>query len=508
MIANAKRWATSIAAGLLLSLPFWHAEYGWLLIPCVVGYLLWLDRRPSVQQIWLSGLAFVSIVVNWLYHIHATELIPNNILAIIFLTLTFSVVVGTLSLGFWLLGWAINRFEVDINSRRALLVLPAWWALSEWARSLLFSVVSLGPGGTVGPHWNFGSLAFAAAVTPLGYAARVVGQYGLSAMVVALSLGVVAVFRGRWRQGAPVIAVVAVLCLVGWGISMAPNGSRLRVGVLQLDDSSYSDYGYQRDLAVLTAAHDPHHKLDIMVLPEYSYIFVNKEYKQFETKTLTDLVASNGLVITSRSGEAEQGHKNLVTAYKPDGQIAAEQEKQFLIPGGEYIPYFYEWILVLSGNTSVIGVHNANNAVQASPSGAQPIIYKSDKLGSLACSGAIAPDYYRRLTADGATILTNSAALSTMGLSSSYYDQARQMASFIAISTARPFVQSARGAQVFMLDSNAQVVADSQQSGIHYIEGDIQTNKPITPYGYLGDLPFLIVSGLIVLFFKFNHKGY
>lgn len=357
----------------------------------------------------------------------------------------------------------------------------------------------MGPGGSLGPHWNFGSLAFAASVTPLGYAARIVGQFGLSALVILLSLGILLLIRKQWKWGSIAVGVVIATCSTGWLLSPSPNGSTLRVGVVQLDDSSYSDSGYQRNLGPLMASHDPSKPLDMVVLPEYSYIFTTPEYKTAETTALAKVTTDKSLIITSRSGEAQQGRKNLVTFYKPDGQIAAQQQKQFLIPAGEYIPYFYEWILVLSGNTSVIGTHQEKNTVSASDQGAVPVSYQDDKIGSLACSGAIAPDFYRKLTSSGATILTNSAALSTMGLSSSYYAQARQMASFIAVSTARPFVQSARGAQVFILDGNGKKIIQSDKPGVHYIEGDVATNKVKTPYAYVGDIGVLLASGVIIL---------
>lgn len=498
LIASAKRLLKPVAAGIMLSVPFWRAEYGWLVVPCVMGYLLWLDSKPSMRRIWLSGIAFFAVVVNWMYHIHATELIPNNLLAYAFLVLTFSIVVGSLSLGFLFFGYLYHKLKIDLAQPRSMLLIPATWALCEWLRSIFFSIVSLGPGGSVGPYWNFGSLAYAASMTPMGYGARIVGQFGLSALVLFLSLGMLFLIRKQWKWGSVAVGVVVVVCATGWAMSPSPDGSRLRVGVVQLDDSSYSDYGYQRDLEALMASHTPSNPLDVLVLPEYSYIFTNKEYKKAETTALAQVTTGKSLVITSQSGEVDQGRKNLVTFYKPNGQIAAQQEKQFLIPAGEYIPYFYEWILVLSGNTSVIGAHRANNTVSASNQVAQPVAYEQDKIGALACSGAIAPDFYRKLTSDGATILTNSAALSTMGLSSSYYAQARQMASFIAVSTARPFVQSARGAEVYILDSNGRAVTESAKPGVHYIEADVVTNKTKTPYMVLGDIVILLTASLII----------
>ena len=499
LIASVKRAILPVAAGVLLSVPFWHAPYGWVVLLCVLGYMWWLTSRPSTKQIWLSGVAFFAIVVRWMYQIHATELIPNNVLAVVFLLLTFTVVVGSLSLGFLFFGYAYNRLTDQVLRPRALVIVPALWALSEWLRSFIFSVVSLGPGGTIGAHWNFGSLAFAASVTPLGYGGRIVGQFGLSALVVALGVALVMMFCRQRKWGLIAMAAVAAICVTGWLVSPSANGSTRRVGVLQLDDSSYSDYGYQRDLGHLMASHDASRPLDVLVMPEYSYIFSNAEYRAAENTAIGSVTTDKSLVITSRSGEAAEGHNNLVTWYKPDGQIVASQQKQFLIPGGEYIPYFYEWILVLSGNTSVIGAHHSRNTVTPGAELARPVPYQDDKIGSLACSGAIAPAFYRDLSRQGATLLTNSAALSTMGLSNAYYAQARQMSTFIAVANARPFVQSARGAQVFMLDSNGHSVAESDVPGVHYIEADITTNHQQVPYSYLGDGAIVVILGGLVL---------
>lgn len=495
--ASASLLLQSAAAGALLSVPFWQTDAGWLLIPCLVSYLWWLDQKPTTKQIWLSGVSFFAITVNWMYKIHATELIPSNLLASLFLALTFAIVVGSLSLGFLLFGWLYNRYRIDLKQPRSLLLVPVIWLVGEWARSCFFSIVSFGPGGSIGPHWNFGSLAFAASVTPLSYAGRMVGQFGLSGLAILTALGVFYLLRRQWKWGSVALGSVMAICATGWLLSPSPDGSLLRVGVLQLDDNNYSDYGYQRDLEAVVASHNPVKPLDLLVLPEYSYIFTHKEYKQAEIAALAKLTTDKSLVITSQSGEGEAGRKNLVTFYQSDGQIKTQQEKQFLIPGGEYIPYFYEWILVLSGNTSVIGAHQAEHQVAATDKTAQPVAYKSDKIGALACSGAIAPDFYRQLTAGGATVLTNSAALSTMGLSSSYYAQAKQMARFIAVSNARPFVQSARGGEVYALDSSGQTVVASDKAGVHYIEGTATTNSASTPYNKLGDS--LLLGGLTLL---------
>ncbi len=514
-IASAKPLSQALAAGILLSVPFWRAGYGWLAIPCVIGYLLWLDRKPTTRQIWLSGIAFFAVVVNWLYRIHATDLIPNNALAILFLVLTFSIVVGSLSVGFLLFGYTYNKLGIEVSQPRSLIMIPALWALSEWGRSILFSVIGMGPGGTFGAHWNFGSLAFPASMTPLGYAGRIVGQFGLSALVLLLSLGVIFLIRKQWKWGSIAIGIILAICTTGWLISPSSKGSTLRVGLLQLDDSSYSDYGYQRDLEAITSSHTPSRPLDLFVLPEYSYIFTTNEYKVAETTALGKITTDESLIITSRSGEADRGHKNLVTFYAPNGRIVEQQEKEFLIPAGEYVPYFYEWILVLSGNTSVIGAHQGKNTVAPSDQVTKPVAYQESKIGSLACSGVIAPDFYRRLSHDGATVLTNSAALSTMGLSSAYYAQGRQMANFIAVSTARPFVQSARGAQVFVVDGNGKTVAESNTPGVHYIEGEVATNTVKTPYTYMGDLGVLLLcaasaiwGGILFKSGSNNHKGY
>lgn len=501
LIASAKRPIGAILAGVILSVPFWWAIAGWLIIPVVVLYLLWLDQfKPSARLIWLSGASFFAAVMNWMYHIHAIELIPNNVLATGFLILTFTIVVGSLSLGFLAFGWAFNVLRIDLNKPEVLLSVPFLWAVCEWSRSFIFSIVGMGPGGTLGAHWNFGSLAFPGSITPLGFSGRLLGQFGLSALILFVSLGVIFLIRKQWKWGVMSLVLTGLICTTGWAWNTSPQGSAVRVGVVQLDDGSYSDYGYQRDLGHLTSSHDVFKPLDVLVMPEYSYIFTNQAYKQAETTAMQRLFADNkGLVITSRSGEADQGHKNLVTFYQPDGQIAYEQEKQFLIPAGEYLPYFYEWILVLSGNTSVIQGHDAKNKVDSSSQEVQPVAYGTDKLGSLACSGAIAPEFYRDLVGSGATVLTNSAALTTMGISNSYYAQARQMASFLAVANARPFVQSARGAEVFVLDANGRPVVDSKVPGVHYLEADITTNKVKTPYSYLGEV-FVIAAGVYIVY--------
>lgn len=496
---SVKRALRSIVAGAFLSVPFWWVESGWFVVPAVTLYLLWLDRdRPTIWRIWLSGASFFSIILSWMYHIHATELIPNNVLAFAFLTLTFAVVVAALSSGFLLFGWLWKQLAIKVEQQRSLWLIPAVWALAEFARSVVFSIVSSGPGWSLGAHWNFGSLAFPASVTPLGYAGRLFGQFGLSALVVTMAWGLLMLTRKRWHWGILALAVPVLAALVGFAWSTAPQGKSLQVGMVQLDDSSYSDYGYQKDLGTIARRHQARNSLDLLVLPEYSYIFEEPKYEQATVRATQQLFgAHDGRIVTSRSGTAENGHDNLVTFYTAEGKVVAQQKKQFLIPAGEYIPYFYEWILVLSGNTSVIRAHQAEHAVSKAPQPARPVAYGREQIGSLACSGAIAPEFYRHLVASGATVLTNSAALSTMGLSSSYYTQARQMAAFLAVANARPLVQAARGAQAFAIDSNGHSVVERDQAGVAYLEATITANSQKMPYSRLGEW-YLVAAAVMV----------
>jgi len=157
-----------------------------------------------------------------------------------------------------------------------------------------------------------------------------------------------------------------------------------------------------------------------------------------------------------------------------------------LIPTGEYMPYLIQSVLKIIGQDQITDVFTKNVGVAKGGFKEHAVIYDSVTYGALACSGIIAPQLYRELTKDGAQILVNTASLDIFNDSSTFREQAFSMAKFIAASNARPFLQSARGGNAFIMDSNGNIIARSKDSGIAIVRGEVDLNTKKTIYTMLG----------------------
>ncbi len=494
----AKRSSLTGGCALLLATGFLG---GWLWPVSLAGLVgaMWLlsksdklSTKAFLVQCALFGYVFLGVVLNWIYGINTTDLIADTFFAWLFLGLSFLLMVGALAIGFVLFGLLYCRLKVS-TSNHTILYIPALWAVSEWFRSVFFSAFSMGSGGSVGPYWNFGVLGFAFMQTPLAYASRIVGLYGMSFLVVLVAVVIYQLLQKRYRY-AYVLAIPVALSLAGWGLYRESHGTQLQVGAVGI--RADIDNGYQDDLdQKLTRL--PSDLPDALVLPEYSYYFVDSGGKKTDRK----LPVAIPLVIDSSSQRVDERIENQVSYNQPDGTPLAHFQKNFLIPGGEYIPYLYEAILFYSGNHSIIRSFETDKAVRSAKTPEQTYAYRDVTYGALACSGAIAPELYRGLAHSGAEILTNSASISTLGVSDAYYGQASQMSAFIAVSNAKPFVQAARGGPSYILDKDRNQLAytnNAQTSDI--VTASVQTNRRRTLYSQLGEwVVWLSIAGIAVL---------
>ncbi len=490
-----KRSLLSAVCALVVASGFvWDWAWVFSLVGLVstLGLLACSEKLSTKSFIWqcvIFGYVFLGVVLNWIYGIHTTELIGDTPLAVVFLVLTFVLMVGVLTMGFVLMGALYRRLKIS-TSNKTILYIPALWAIGEWFRSVFFSIMSMGDGGSVGPYWNFGSLGFVAVQTPLKYATRIVGLYGTSLLFVLIAVIIYKLIQRRYRYG--YLLFIPIACSVlGWGVYRTSNGQSLSVGTVAINGEK--DTGYE---AVLDSKLKTAPQIDTLVLPEYSYYFNDSD----GTGNSRTLPVDIPLAIDSSSRRQPSGIENMVSFYDKDAKVIQTYQKSFLIPGGEFIPYAYHIILFYSGNTSLVNQFHNEKAVERAPEKEQAFEYRGVSYGALACSGAIAPSLYSRLTNGGAEVLTNSASISTLGVSDAYYRQASQMSVFIATANARPFVQSARGGPSYVLDKDGNIltrIASTPDSDV--TSSVIQTNSKKTPYVVLGEWLLYLSFGAIAL---------
>lgn len=437
----------------------------------------YLKTRSFVRLCYLYGLVFFGLVMMWMWHVTVADLIINTTVAFIFKTLTTALVIAVLAVGFVLLGGVFRQIRRLYPRLPVIILLPMLWIVSEYLRSLLFSIFWIGPGGSIGPYWNFGTTGLLAVGTPLRYASRLVGLYGLSFLLVMLAVATVMVCQKRIRY--VLLALVPlILSLSGWYLYSGKADGRVTVSAVAL--KAGVDYGYEQRLNSLLRGKTA----DTMILPEYSYYYYSKNASE---KPPLPIYA--GLYIDSKADtDTADLPFNALQYRSSDGQLLEIQHKSLLVPGGEYVPYLYGMILFYSGNRDIVHYFNSHRAVSKSPSRELPFTYNGVSYGTLVCSGVLAPTSYRQLTKSGAQILVNSASTSTLGVSGSYYLQADQITGFMAVANDRWFEQSSRGGQSYIKNQNGVIeVASQNQNDIEVITDSVPLRSQRTLYTVCGE---------------------
>jgi len=481
--------AALVASGFVLHGSWALSLLGLLLLLTLLGHSDKLSRKQFLWQCALFGYVYFGIVLRWVFNINAIDLIKDSFFAGFFIFLTYILMVGSFAVGFVMAGFLYRQLNISMKNKTILLV-PALWILGEFGRSVFFSFFVLGDGGSIGPYWNFGMLGYSLMDSPMKYSSRIVGSTGLSFLFVLVAVTLYMMLYKKWKYA--VFAVVPVIISVaGWYFYRMPEARVLNLATVGLNESV--EGGYEDKLIKVIKEQAT---LDAVVLPEYSNIFLNGQ-GLLTSNTLPENVK---LVIDSASVTNNDKLNNMVSFYTHDGKVLSQQQKSFLIPGGEYLPYVYHILLFYSGNRDLVHDFHDSRSVQKALAKERPYVNQGVSYGALACSGAIAPELYRSLARDGASVFANSASVAVLGVSGSYYGQADQIAQFISTANARPFVQAARGGPSYIMKADGTVAA---------VAGSVENSKVITAptqagtrrtiYTILGEWPVVAsLAGLLI----------
>ncbi|MEI6581928.1 MAG: nitrilase-related carbon-nitrogen hydrolase [bacterium] len=505
-----------LVSGVLLGIPYLHYQTSWLVFFSLLPILALIQHlrnqkassRRIITSILLVGAIDMSIVFVWVYQLNIIDLVQDTVTRSIFIQLTLVLMVLFFASGFLIFGYLVSRLKISLDSKKSFLLLPAIWVVGEFMRSVIFSILSLGDGGSIGMHWNFGALGLAGSATPLVYLSRLTGLFGLSFAVALINISIFQLLRKKFiKLSIIVIASITIATLVAYYAYRAPSGTAdLKVGLVHLSPKDYG--GDFQDILLKSISDNGGGKLDAVIFPEYSSYFEENRLAEKDRQIAKLLLKnSSSRIITTRSIATEKTKINAIVELNSDGQQVSAQGKTFLVPGGEYVPYLYKGILLASGNYKLLASHEGEKTIIQSKKPIEPITINGISYGVLACSGIIAPEYYRELTNRGAEVLVNAASLSTMGLGEEFFDQAKQMARFQAVANARTLVQSARGKQSYIMTQDGAIQIQNVSDATSYMQGSIQPNSTRTVYTLLGEWTVLVSFVGLALFAYLRKKS-
>jgi apolipoprotein N-acyltransferase len=483
--------ALAAGIGLALSLPPWGA---WILAGPAAGLLWWrlggLRWRQRLLAGWVAGLGLFVTGLWW--------------------ALSFNIYGGVILMVVQALALAL-ACAVSPPGRGRAVALAGAMVLAEALRS----------------SWPFGGLplggiALGQAGGPLAGSARLGGPLLLVGLVWlgGAGLGGVAVVVGRVAHGsatvprrppkvtgavsAAVAALAVVVALALWGAA-APDGgaavATVRVATVQgggvrgLRKAEVNPTTVFRAQLATTdeiPSSDGGEAPTLVVWPE-DVVSLAEPLGQSPVET-TLAATARRLHATLTVGVTETvsatSFRNEIVAFAPDGDVVARFEKVHRVPFGEYVPdrAFFSHLANLSA-VPLDAIPGHGNGVLRTP--AAP-------LGTMVSYEVFFAQRGRIATQSGARLLivpTNTASYSTSQVPAQEIAASRLQ----AISEGRDLVQASPTGFSAIIDDRGHVLARTSLGTRQVVVGDVDLRTGRTIYERFGDLPVLVVAGVLLI---------
>jgi apolipoprotein N-acyltransferase len=352
--------------------------------PLTLVALAWLveitARAPSARRAfglgWLFGMGHFTIGNNWIataftYQAEMPQWLGG--IAVVLLSVYLAVFPALATLGAWLFArWLGRRTAPDASLLQGFaLAFPAFWLLSEWLRSWLFT----------GFAWNPIAVALLGEYGSQGLAvlAPWIGTYALSGVVVAVAcllraLVYAAMAGTGQRRVVPVVAILAIAIGLGLLIHLpasylTPQQGSIRYTLIQpdlrqetLDDPRNFEQHFLK-MARLTIQKGQAGNVSdrrLVLWPESGLAdYLRDGYPPFLYRLMTyeadprlarerigrvigpySVLLTGAVDIVIEDGD-ELAARNSVTMLDGNGDILAGYTKAHLVPYGEYLPMRY-----------------------------------------------------------------------------------------------------------------------------------------------------------------------
>jgi apolipoprotein N-acyltransferase len=488
-------FALAILSGVLLALSFprfGHPAFAWI---ALVPLLITLSRgQPPLRAFYLgltSGLLYFIGTIYWTGTVvrqFGGLAMPVALLAMLLLAAYLALYPALTAL--------ITARLVRRAGTGALLLMPAAWVTTEFARGYLFGGFPWVPLGNS-----------QVTVLPVAQLASVLGVYGLSALVafVNAALACAVLFRGRSRMLVIAATVVLLGGVGGWGAwrvadgTLTREGAPLRVGLIQGNIAQTDKWNPREARRIFTTyiamTRDAVKRgAEFVIWPESSTPFMFEE-DDIGEESLRGLAREVRVPIlfgsdqVDRSGETLRLY-NAAFLVTPTGETAAVYRKMHLVPFGEYIPgkqllYFVSPLV--------------ERMAEFAPGAAMVVLPVGEhRINTAICYEVVDPSLIREAVANGSQLLTTITNDAWYGQSSAPY-QHFALASMRAIEEGRYLARAANTGISGVVDPYGRVV---QRSAIFEQAGIVETVRLLTRrtiYSRIGDtIAYLSIALTVV----------
>ena len=387
------------------------------------------------------------------------------------------------------------------------------WVVMEWARTL----------GSLAMPWaqlSCSQYRFA----PILQIADTTGAYGISFVLVLFNAAVAHWWLNREQGGRSrwlwtVGTLVVMLSLYGVArLQVTDSGSPLTVAAMQANFNSFHtppiEAQFQTFRRLTQAAHVSTPPPSLYVWGESTAPYpVLGDRVTFDFMTNLARATQAGILVGSaieprvqrsayrgeadvRADAEQTSRANATFLFTPGGGEPAHYDKQQLVPFGEFTP-FGSMVRPLFGQAFGL----PDNDVQP---GANSKILKFDSpregpvaLGPFICYEAVFPDYARRMTQSGATLLVTQSNESWFQ-SQAAMEQHQAAVVLRAVENRRQIVRATTTGITCLLDAEGRVTQSAPPNKETFVYGTVQRLQGKTVYTRLGDWFVLVCGGLMV----------
>lgn len=437
-------------SGLLLGACFVVPKTGWLSIVAMAMMAFYVSHIKTYRKSQVMFDLFVyGLIVGGFSLAFIFGMDPNSwgfyigpASALLLQMLAWVPQVTVFALPYLLLGYFL---AVVPRLRYRLMLIVVGLPLIEVLRAYLLSLLYIGPGSTVGTNFNWGSIAVVASGTPMVFASRLVGFYGLTSVVAIAGVGLYLLLTKHKLKGFLILLLVACVSLAGWSQNKESTGSRINVAAVHLNSSS----SFLTNKQIVNSVPQ---NTQLLVLPEHSGVVEGGDLPSLAAK-----LSSNGVGITSYIAGGEDATNRLVF-FNKNGETISAQDKTLLAPAGEYIPYILGWAAKLLGQEKLIKDFQLNRQIAKGSRPELPVKFGEYSVGALACSGVLSLRQYSALSTSGADVLVNVASLSTLSRGGGYELFSNNLARFHAVSNKKPMIVASRSGQSLIYDAQGKLI--------------------------------------------------
>ena len=503
---------------LIFSYPPYNIKFlSWVaLVPLLIFVNFDLTKKKIFLGGFLTGLIFFGGTLRWLLSSHPLDWmgIGNVYLSFVLAAANWLVMAGFMALFFGFFSSAFSWLKT--KTWLDLFLAPGLWIIFEYLRAWGFNFLYFGPGTLWGAHYTLGDLGYSLVNSGnFLQLAGFTGVLGLGFLAVFINFVIFKILKGSFKRNNLIFFVVFFTFLISlnfYGLHLKTEkekqtDKKVPIALIQGNFPSQFYYTFeerrQNFLAYLQlvkeAAVNPSNP-QIIILPEDTRFFTwLKKINPEPDKFLKELFnGQKKLLITSgRTEDADGQIKSIMTYYDTQKGIVGQYQKRFLMPIGEYLPYWLNGLAQFFGKKDWVDDFNASRGYSK---GNQAVVAEADwgKISGLMCSGVLSPELNRELADKGAEFLVFLSSNGSFRGVKPLLAQILATAQVREVENNRYLAQSANKGWSYIIDPAGQIKEKNFSLGTTIIYGKISFLSGESFYTRYGDW-ILILAAILVL---------